>query len=81
MDHATLIFLISTAVKIIVFTFVLTLPIIAYSTYAERRVSSIIQDRVGPNRVEFWQGRPNRLHDRFQYTRCEDDWDIEQVAP
>ena len=51
MDHATLIFLISTAVKIIVFTFVLTLPIIAYSTYAERRVSSIIQDRVGPNRV------------------------------
>lgn len=51
MDHATLILLISTAVKIIVFTFVLTLPIIAYSTYAERRVSSIIQDRVGPNRV------------------------------
>jgi NADH-quinone oxidoreductase subunit H len=51
MDHATLIFLISTAVKIIVFTFVLILPIIAYSTYAERRVSSIIQDRVGPNRV------------------------------
>ncbi len=51
MDQATLIFLISTAVKIITFTFVLTLPIIAYSTYAERRVSSIIQDRVGPNRV------------------------------
>jgi len=46
-----LIFIISTAVKIITFTFVLTLPIIAYSTYAERRVSSIIQDRVGPNRV------------------------------
>ncbi|MCP5536422.1 MAG: NADH-quinone oxidoreductase subunit H [Akkermansiaceae bacterium] len=43
--------IISTAVKIIVFTFVCTLPIIAYSTYAERRVSSIIQDRVGPNRV------------------------------
>ena len=46
-----LIFLLSTMVKIITFTFVLTLPIIAYSTYAERRVSSIIQDRVGPNRV------------------------------
>ncbi len=51
MDQATLIFLISTAVKIFTFTFVMILPIIAYSTYAERRVSSIIQDRVGPNRV------------------------------
>jgi len=46
-----LILILSTAVKIILFTFVLTLPIIAYSTYAERRVSSIIQDRVGPNRT------------------------------
>ncbi len=45
------IFLISSAVKIILFTFVCTLPIIAYSTYAERRVSSIIQDRTGPNRT------------------------------
>ena len=44
-------FIISTAVKIIGFTFVIILPIIAYSTYAERRVSAIIQDRVGPNRV------------------------------
>lgn len=51
MDHATLFFIASTAVKIFLFTFVLTLPIIAYSTYAERRVSAIIQDRVGPNRV------------------------------
>lgn len=51
MDPATIFLIISTAVKIIVFTFVCTLPIIAYSTYAERRVSSIIQDRVGPNRV------------------------------
>ncbi len=46
-----LIFILSTAVKIVLFTFVLTLPIIAYSTYAERRVSSIIQDRTGPNRT------------------------------
>ncbi|MBT7959435.1 MAG: NADH-quinone oxidoreductase subunit H [Akkermansiaceae bacterium] len=46
-----LVLVISTAVKIFIFTFVLILPIIAYSTYAERRVSSIIQDRVGPNRV------------------------------
>jgi NADH-quinone oxidoreductase subunit H len=40
-----------TFAKIIGFTFVLTLPIIAYSVYAERRFSAIIQDRVGPNRT------------------------------
>jgi len=44
-------FLIATAAKIIGFTFVIILPLIAYSTYAERRISAIIQDRVGPNRV------------------------------
>ena len=38
-------------VKIVGFTFVLTLPIIAYSVYAERRFSAILQDRVGPNRT------------------------------
>lgn len=48
MDFA---FLLASAIKIIVFTFVITLPMIAYSTYAERRVSAILQDRVGPNRV------------------------------
>lgn len=47
----TLFLILTTAVKIVVFTFICTLPIIAYSTYAERRISSIIQDRVGPNRV------------------------------
>lgn len=44
-------FLITTLVKIVGFTFMVILPIIAYSTYAERRVCAIIQDRVGPNRV------------------------------
>jgi NADH-quinone oxidoreductase subunit H len=44
-------FLIITAVKIIGFTFMVIMPLIAYSTYAERRVCAIIQDRVGPNRV------------------------------
>lgn len=39
------------AIKVFVFTFVILLPMIAYSTYAERRVSAILQDRVGPNRV------------------------------
>jgi len=35
-----------------------------------------------PLRMEFWQGRPNRLHDRFCYTRQSDDrWLIERLAP
>jgi len=38
--------------------------------------------RVRPHLFEFWQGRPNRLHDRFQYTRREDDtWQIDRLAP
>jgi pyridoxamine 5'-phosphate oxidase len=38
--------------------------------------------RVVPHGFEFWQGRPNRLHDRFQYSRQEDgDWLIERLAP
>ena len=37
--------------KIVGITFVLTLPIIAYSVYAERRFAAVIQDRVGPNRT------------------------------
>ena len=40
-----------TMAKVIGFTFVLTLPIIAYSVYAERRFAAVIQDRVGPNRT------------------------------
>jgi pyridoxamine 5'-phosphate oxidase len=38
--------------------------------------------RVVPQEIEFWQGRRNRLHDRFEYTRQEDDsWRIERLAP
>jgi pyridoxamine 5'-phosphate oxidase len=38
--------------------------------------------RVRPTRVEFWQGGAHRLHDRFLYTRQEDDtWTIEQLQP
>ena len=44
-------FLIETFAKIIGFTFMVIMPLIAYSTYAERRVCAIMQDRVGPNRV------------------------------
>ena len=31
--------------------------------------------------VEFWQGRPNRLHDRLRYRRVGDIWRIERLAP
>jgi pyridoxamine 5'-phosphate oxidase len=35
-----------------------------------------------PERIEFWQGRPNRLHDRFCYTRQPDGrWQMERRAP
>jgi len=35
-----------------------------------------------PTRIEFWQGRPNRLHDRFRYTRQPDgSWLIERLCP
>ncbi len=37
---------------------------------------------VSPMTVEFWQGRPNRLHDRFRYVRQPDkSWKIERLAP
>jgi len=37
---------------------------------------------VRPVSIEFWQGRPNRLHDRIRYTLQEDyDWKIERLAP
>jgi pyridoxamine 5'-phosphate oxidase len=35
-----------------------------------------------PERIEFWQGRLNRLHDRFQYTKQADgSWKLERLAP
>ena len=36
---------------------------------------------VRPERVELWQGRPNRLHDRVRYVRDGDSWRIERLAP
>jgi pyridoxamine 5'-phosphate oxidase len=37
---------------------------------------------LSPGRMEFWQGRPNRLHDRFCYTRQPDKkWLIERLSP
>jgi pyridoxamine 5'-phosphate oxidase len=38
--------------------------------------------RLKPDKMEFWQGRPNRLHDRFRYTRQSGgSWLIERLAP
>jgi pyridoxamine 5'-phosphate oxidase len=38
--------------------------------------------RIKPKRFEFWQGRPNRLHDRFLYSKIDDEsWKIERLAP
>jgi len=38
--------------------------------------------RVAPQAFEFWQGRHDRLHDRFRYSRSEDrSWDIERLQP
>jgi len=36
---------------------------------------------VKPFLIEFWQGRPNRLHDRIQYTLIDDAWRIDRLAP
>ena len=36
---------------------------------------------VQPRRIEFWQGRPNRLHDRFRYEKTQDGWAIDRLSP
>jgi pyridoxamine 5'-phosphate oxidase len=37
---------------------------------------------LNPERIEFWQGRASRLHDRFQYLRqANDSWKLERLAP
>jgi pyridoxamine 5'-phosphate oxidase len=37
--------------------------------------------RVAPERIEFWQGRENRLHDRIRYVWEEGHWRIERLSP
>ena len=37
--------------------------------------------RVVPQSIEFWQGRANRLHDRFIYERQESEWTINRLSP
>jgi NADH-quinone oxidoreductase subunit H len=50
-DHMDWHIIIAAVIKIVVFVFLVTLPMVAMSVWAERRVSAAIQDRVGPNRV------------------------------
>jgi pyridoxamine 5'-phosphate oxidase len=37
--------------------------------------------KIKPNRIEFWQGRENRLHDRLVYTILDGKWLIERLSP
>ena len=38
--------------------------------------------RVRPHRIEFWQGRPGRLHDRVRFDRVDESrWAVERLAP
>jgi pyridoxamine 5'-phosphate oxidase len=37
--------------------------------------------RLTPSRIEFWYGRPDRLHDRVLYSRRDDGWQIERLYP
>ncbi len=36
---------------------------------------------VDPYEIEFWQGRPNRLHDRILFTKVDNNWQIHRLAP
>jgi pyridoxamine 5'-phosphate oxidase len=36
---------------------------------------------IRPNKIEFWQGQPSRLHDRVVYTLIEDVWEIKRLMP
>jgi len=37
--------------------------------------------RIEPTQWEFWQGRPNRLHDRLRYRQADGAWVVERLAP
>ena len=37
--------------------------------------------RLGPTSIEFWQGRPNRLHDRLRYRLRDGNWLLERLSP
>ena len=37
--------------------------------------------RLRPDVIEFWQGRPNRMHDRLRYRRTPQGWRVERLSP
>ncbi len=63
--------ILSSLVKIIGLVFLTILPMVAYSVYAERRVSAFIQDRQGPNRVGF-NGLAQPIADGLKFLLKED---------
>lgn len=36
---------------------------------------------ISPNKIEFWQGRPSRLHDRLVYEKIDGNWNTKRLAP
>lgn len=59
-----------------------------YQYYAERFKHGKIPKpphwggyRIRPQKIEFWQGRPSRMHDRILYQRSNDGWQISRLAP
>lgn len=59
-----------------------------YKVYEQKYAGGIIPRpkhwggyRVIPHRIEFWQGRANRMHDRIVFTRSADEWHIVRLAP
>jgi pyridoxamine 5'-phosphate oxidase len=37
--------------------------------------------RIVPEHIEFWQGRPSRLHDRLRFERAGDGWELARLSP
>ena len=52
-----------------------------YSQFRVPRPSYWGGYKLEPDVIEFWQGRPDRLHDRFEYRLIEDVWKKERLAP